>query len=141
MEIDNAVVKSGKAYWQPGKSVCYTLFAHRPFEVTDFLEEVQEIATNYQGQFAVAQAKLALNIHPAGINKGTGLKWLAQETGIPVGEMGGVGDTSSDVDFLRLVGHPAAPQNATADVKAVVDYVSARVDVAGLMDILDYWQV
>lgn len=141
LEIDNAVVKSGKAYWQPGKSVCYTLFAHHPFEVTDFIHEVQNIAANYRGQFAVVQAKLALNIHPAGINKGTGLQWLAQVTGIPVAQMAGVGDTSSDVDFMRLAGYPAAPHNATDDVKAVADYISPKVDIAGLMDILDYWQV
>ena len=141
LEIDSAVVKSGKAYWQPGKSVCYTLFAHHPLEITDFLDEVKAIVANYQGQFSIAQAKLALNIYPAGINKGTGLHWLAEVTDIPVEQMAGVGDTSGDVDFLQLVGYPAAPHNATDDVKAVVGYVSPKVDIAGLMDILDYWRV
>jgi len=141
LRIDGAVVKSGKAYWQPGKSVCFTLFAHPPLSIADFAGEVERIAASYSGQFVVAQAKLALNIHPAGIDKGTGLQWLAEVTGISAADMGGVGDTSGDVDFLRLVGHPAAPANATGEVKKVARYVSAEVDAGGLLDILNYWQV
>lgn len=141
LEIDQAVVKNGKAYWQPGKSVCYTLFAHPPLTVADFIGDVEAIAARYSGRFQVAQAKLALNIHPTGINKGSGLEWLAQVTGIAVTDMGGVGDTSGDVDFLRLVGHPAAPANATDEVKQVAQYVSPNVDAEGLQDILDHWSL
>ena len=28
--VDKRVVKRGQAYWQPGKTVCYTLFAQEP---------------------------------------------------------------------------------------------------------------
>ena len=140
-QIDNAVVKTGKAYWQPGKSVCYTLFAHAPLTIADFINEVKEIAMSYSGQFIVAQAKLALNIHPAGIDKGTGLQWLSEVTGISVTKMGGVGDTAGDIDFLRLVGHSAAPANATDKVKQTVQYVSSEVDAMGLQDILNYWSM
>ena len=140
--LDQTVVKSGQqAYWQPGKSVCYTLFAHPPLAVADFVDEVKAIATEISDQFIVTQAKLALNIHPAGIDKGTGLQWLAQVTGIDPTEMGGVGDTAGDIDFLRLVGHAAAPANATNEVKAVVQYVSSQIDAAGLQNILDHWQL
>jgi len=140
-QVDKAVVKTGKAYWQPGKSICYTLFAHPPLTIADLIDEVEEIATSYSGQFMVTQAKLALNIHPAGIDKGSGLQWLSEVIGISVTEMGGVGDTSGDVDFLRLVGHSAAPANATDDVKRIVQYVSSEIDAGGLRDILDYWSI
>jgi len=138
-QIDNAVVKTGKAYWQPGKSICYTLFAHPRLTIADLIGEIEEITAKYSGQFIVAQAKLALNIHPAGIDKGTGLQWLSTVTDISVTEMGGVGDTAGDVDFLRLAGHSAAPANATDEVKRVVQYVSSENDVEGLQDILNYW--
>ncbi len=138
-QVDQAVVESGQAYWQPGKSICHTLFARPPLTIADFTAEVKAIATEVSDQFMVTPAKLALNIHPGGIDKGTGLQWLSQVTGIDPAEMGGVGDTTGDVDFLRLIGQPAAPANATDDVKAVAHYVSSQVDAAGLQDILDHW--
>jgi hydroxymethylpyrimidine pyrophosphatase-like HAD family hydrolase len=69
------------------------------------------------------------------------LQWLVQVTGVEATEMGGVGDSAGDIDFLRLVGWAAAPINATAEVKAVVDYVALQPDSAGLHEILNYWQL
>ncbi len=137
--LDQIVVQKGRAYWQPGKTVCYTLFAHPPFTVANFADEIKAIAAEISNEFIVTPAKLALNLHPAGINKGTGLQWLSHITGIDPTEMGGVGDTAGDIDFLRLVGHSAAPANATDGVKSVVQYVSSQVEAEGLKDILDHW--
>ncbi|MFN8454995.1 MAG: HAD family hydrolase [Anaerolineae bacterium] len=137
--LDQAVVQTGQAYWQPGKSVCYTLFAHPPFTIADLMPEVEAIVSQVSGEFVVTPAALALNIHPAGIDKGSGLRWLAQVTGIDPADMGGVGDSAGDIDFLRLVGRAAAPVNATAEVKAAADYVASQPDAAGLQEILDYW--
>lgn len=139
--LDRAVVQSGRAYWQPGKSVCYSLFAHPPLTIANFTAEVEAIVAGVSGDFIVTPAVLALNIHPAGVDKGTGLHWLAQVSGIEPDEMAGVGDSAGDIDFLRLVGWPAAPANATPDVKAVVDYVASQPDVAGLQEILAYWSL
>jgi hydroxymethylpyrimidine pyrophosphatase-like HAD family hydrolase len=139
--LDRALVQSGRAYWQPGKSVCYTLFAHPPLTIADFTAEVEAIVAEVSGEFVVTPAVLALNVHPAGIDKATGLHWLAQVTGIDPGEMGGVGDSAGDIDFLRLVSRAAAPANATVEVKTVVDYVALQPDAAGLQEILDYWSL
>jgi hydroxymethylpyrimidine pyrophosphatase-like HAD family hydrolase len=139
--LDQAIVQSGRAYWQPGKSVCHTLFAHPPFTLTDLMPEAQAIVAEVSDDFIVTPASLALNVHPAGIDKGSGLRWLAQVTGIDPIQMGGVGDSAGDIEFLRLVGWPAAPVNATAEVKAAVRYVSTRPEAAGLQEILDYWSL
>jgi hydroxymethylpyrimidine pyrophosphatase-like HAD family hydrolase len=139
--LDQAVVQQGRAYWQPGKSVCYTLFAHPPLTLVDLIPEVQAIVAEITNEFVVTPASLALNVHPAGIDKGSGLRWLAQVTGFDPMEMGGVGDSRADIDFLRLVGWPAAPVNATAEVKTAVEYVSTRPEAAGLQEILDYWSL
>lgn len=137
--LDRALVQTGRAFWQPGKTVCYSLFAHPPRTIAEFVDEAQAIAAVAPGEFVVTPAGLALNVHPAGINKGSGLQWLARVTGVPPAEMGGVGDTAGDADFLRLVGHPAAPANARDEIKALVRYVSPFPDTAGLHDILDHW--
>lgn len=137
--VDEAVVQSGKAYWQPGKTVCYTLFANQPLTIADLMSEVSAIVADITPDFIVTPAVLALNLHPAGIDKGTGLRWLAEVCGIEPRDMAGAGDSAGDIDFLRLLGYPAAPVNATDAVKAEVRYTSAQPDAAGLHDILDYW--
>ena len=140
-QVGRELVRPGHAYWQPGKSVCYSLFAHQPLTIADFFPTVKTIVNRISTEFTVTPAGLALNIHPAGINKGTGLKWLAEVSGIDLAAMAGVGDSSGDVDFLKLVGHPAAPSNATDDVKAVARYVASQPDANGLLEILDSWQL
>ena len=137
--LDETIVKSGKAYWQPGKTVCYSLFAHSPLTASTLLPEVETIVTKISKDFMVTPAVLALNVHPRSIDKGTGLQWLAQVTGIDPAEMAGAGDSAADLDFLRLVGRSAAPANATEDVKAMAHYVAAQVDTAGMHEILDRW--
>ncbi len=139
--VDKAIVQSGRAYWQPGKTICHTMFAVAPQTIADFTAEVAAIAAQVSDQFIVTPAKLALNIHPAGIDKGSGLQWLSQVTGINPADMAGAGDTAGDIDFLRLVGYAAAPANATDAVRELVHYVSTQKDAAGLADILDYWSI
>lgn len=139
--LDQAVVQPGRAYWQPGKRVCYTLFAQPPFTLADIMPEVRAIVAEISDTFIVTPAILALNIHPAGIDKGSGLRWLAQVTGLDPADMGGVGDSAADIEFLRLVGRPAAPVNAIAEVKAIAKFVSTRSEAAGLQEILDYWKL
>ena len=67
------------------------------------------------------------------------MRWLSQETGIPPDQMGGIGDSASDLAFLSIVGRSAAPANAANEVKAVVDCVSPYEDGDGVVDILRCW--
>jgi hydroxymethylpyrimidine pyrophosphatase-like HAD family hydrolase len=67
------------------------------------------------------------------------VRWLSEEIGMPLAHMGGIGDSVSDLRFLGLTGRSAAPANATAEVKAAVDYVSPYENGAGVVDILDHW--
>src|SRR5688572_7170678 len=45
--LDKELVQTGKAYWQPGKTVCHTLFAIPPLTITDIEREAQAIAEQY----------------------------------------------------------------------------------------------
>ncbi len=139
--IDETLVASGRAYWQPGKTVCHSLFARQPHTVADFFADVQQIVQSVSSEITVKQAKLALNIHPVDVHKGTGLRRLAEVTGISPAEMGGIGDTAGDIDFLRMVGFSGAPANAAPEVRQVAGYVSPFADAAGTADILNHWQV
>lgn len=137
--LDRSLVAPGRAYWQPGKVVCHSLLAEPPLTTAELLVEVEALVAQLPDRIAVSRAGITINIHPAGINKGTGLEWLAGVTGVAPAAMAGVGDSPADLDFLRLVGYAAAPANARDEVKAAVAYVSPRPDAAGLLDILDHW--
>jgi hydroxymethylpyrimidine pyrophosphatase-like HAD family hydrolase len=89
--------------------------------------------------FAVQASVSCVDVTPAGIDKGSGVRWLAEETGIMLSQMGGIGDSTSDLAFMGLVGRAAAPANATAEVKAAVHYVSASENGDGVVDILAQW--
>lgn len=138
-ELDRALVEPGRAYWQPGKSVCYSLLAEPPVTVPELLADAKTVVAEISDRITVTRAGITINVHPAGINKGTGLEWLGEVTGINLAEMGGIGDSPADIDFLCLVNWSAAPANASDKVKAAVQYVSGLPDAAGLDDILDYW--
>ena len=53
--------------------------------------------------FAVLQ-RLAEFKDRRGINKGEGVRWLARESGIPLGDMARVGDSPSAVRFMQVLG-------------------------------------
>ena len=80
-----------------------------------------------------------MDVTPTGINKGQGVRWLSEETGISLAHMWGIGDSTSDLKFLELVGRSAAPANAAAEVQAAVGYVSPYRDGDGVVDILRRW--
>jgi hydroxymethylpyrimidine pyrophosphatase-like HAD family hydrolase len=139
--LDKNIVQNGKAYWQPGKTICHTLFPIPPYSITEIADEVRACLGHVSDLFAASIAAQALNIHPRNISKGTGLQWLAEHTNIQLSEMAGIGDSDSDMDFLNLLAHSAATDNATANVKAMVRYVSPYPTTEGLEDILTHWQL
>jgi hydroxymethylpyrimidine pyrophosphatase-like HAD family hydrolase len=98
-----------------------------------------EVLTAHQVHYTAQTSVSCVDILPQGVDKGAGVKWLSDETGIPLARIGGIGDFTSDRKFLRLVGHSAAPANATDEIKAAVDYVSSYEDGDGVVDILRQW--
>jgi hydroxymethylpyrimidine pyrophosphatase-like HAD family hydrolase len=83
------------------------------------------------------ESAACVNVIPRGVDKGTGVRWLSEETGVSLSQIGGVGDSASDLKFLTLVGFAAAPSNAAPEVKERVHYVSPFEDGEGLVDILE----
>lgn len=67
------------------------------------------------------------------------MRWLSQEMGIPLDQIGGIGDSASDLKFLSILARSAAPANAADEVKAAVGYVSLYEDGDGVVDILHRW--
>ena len=134
--LHREIVETGRGYFQPGKEVSLTLYPTNHTTVHELYCIAIEVLTAHQAHYTAQASVSCVDILPKGVDKGTGVKWLSEETGIPLAQIGGIGDSTSDLKFLCLVGYSAAPANATDEVKAAVDYVSPYQDGDGAVDIL-----
>jgi hypothetical protein len=78
-----------------------------------------------------------ISLLPAGTNKGTGVRALAEEYGIALDEVMFVGDGWNDTPALEVVGHPVAMANAEPEARAVARHTVGHVDDGGLAQALD----
>lgn len=125
--------------FQPGKEVSLTLYPLPGTSVRRLYQIVANVLAPQDGAFTIQASVSCVDVTPKGIDKGEGVRWLSEQAGIPLASMGGIGDSPSDLKFLRLVGRSAAPANAAPEVKAAVDYVSPYADGDGVVDILHRW--
>jgi len=139
--LEEQLISTGAAYFQPGKEYTLTLFASDPNRTG----ELEGLARSALGPLAdsieLVYSTSCLNILPRDIDKGKGVQFLSQQTGVPEGRMLGVGDSDVDLPFLERVGHSAAPANAGPAVKAIVDYVSPERTGRGVLDILKHYRL
>ena len=69
---------------------------------------------------------IMLDIMPAGVNKGYGVRELCRRLGIPVELSVAAGDEANDIPMLEAAGVGAAMVNAAPEVRAAADYVTTR---------------
>ncbi len=131
------VVAPGLGHLQPGKEISLSVYPVLPTSVRELRRLVQESLQPYAAWYAVAVSVTCVDVIPRGVDKGTGVRWLAEETGVGLSQIGGVGDSPGDLPFLTRVGFAAAPANANPEVKARVHYVSPFEDGEGVVDILE----
>jgi HAD superfamily hydrolase (TIGR01484 family) len=136
--LQREIVEGGLGYFQPGKEVSLTLYPLKVSVHQLYLTTAKALETCNAG-FIAQESVSCVDIIPQGIDKAAGVRWLSRETGIPLDQIGGVGDSTSDLKFLSIVGRSAAPANATDQVKARVNYVSPYEDGEGVVDILRHW--
>ena len=134
------IVETGLGQFQPGKEVSLTLYPARTGVTFLQLADVARRALDGKiSGLTIMPLVTSVDIVLDGIDKGAGVEWLSRETGIPIAQIAGVGDSSGDLPFLRRVGFSAAPANATDDVKRAVQYLSSFEDGRGVVDILSQW--
>lgn len=92
------------------------------------LEEAKSwMATNMPGRVeSFYSSPIFLDIMPAGVNKGYGVRELCRHLDIPVELSVAAGDEANDIPMLEAAGVGAAMVNAAPEVKAAADYVTER---------------
>ncbi|XP_039116451.1 endoribonuclease YBEY, chloroplastic-like isoform X1 [Dioscorea cayenensis subsp. rotundata] len=97
-----------------------------------FLDTVEGISSTLRPYFikategwaGIVQAQPGmLEIVPAGISKGTGVKMLLDHLGIPAKEIMAIGDGENDVEMLQLASLAVALENGSDQAKAVADVI------------------
>lgn len=127
-EVDYLV---GSMEWEPigGDSIEFLrdvpitkiLLTHEGLE---FLEDLRSKvpAEVSEGTQTTISSRRYLEFNLQGVDKGTGINWLAQHLGIDMADVIGCGDALNDLEMIRAVGCGVVVANATDDVRAVADY-------------------
>jgi HAD superfamily hydrolase (TIGR01484 family) len=138
--LQRELVAPGLAQFQPGKEVTLTLYPARAgLSLAEIAERARAALDGRRDDFSLYASVSSVEILPPGIDKGAGVQWLSREIKLPLSRFGGIGDAPPDLTFLRRVGYSAAPANATADVKAGVQFVSRHENGRGVREILEHW--
>ena len=91
-----------------------------------------QVNATYSGAFGI-------DILPAGVNKAAGLEKFVKQTGGSLQEVAAFGDTSNDIEMVRAAGCGIAMKNATPDLLAVADQVTAfDNNHAGLLEAIEH---
>ena len=112
----------------------------------DFLKDQRIAKINYENTDMAYMAKIKQEIEPLvgdkvtvtasssryiefnkkGVNKGVGLKWLADYLDVPIEETIGIGDNYNDIDMIKTAGLGACVASAHQDIQDISDYVAKR---------------
>jgi hypothetical protein len=137
-EAIDGLVSSGRAFVQPGKEATVTLYPLAPTTVHELAAAAEEAVLEADSPFRVTPNIRGVELRPPGIDKGAGARWLAEEVGVPLECVAGVGDADDDLTFLRVVGYATAPANAVPSVRSLARHVSTRPFGDGLLEILEH---
>lgn len=100
--------------------------------INRFYQRAKTYVDQHHPDFEVHCTEVSVNIILKSCNKGSGLRWLSEVTGVALGEMAYIGDSSGDISALKIVGRPFAPANATDAVKAVAEVTRAKTSLGVL---------
>ncbi|EFG56093.1 hypothetical protein C5L18_000988 [Lactobacillus amylolyticus] len=92
----------------------------------NYLHEVADKIKNETADLDVSySSNRFLELNHAGINKGTGLIWLADKLGIKPEETMALGDNWNDLSMIQAAGLGIGMQNAVPDMKKDCDFITA----------------
>ncbi|HRX53190.1 MAG TPA: HAD family hydrolase [Verrucomicrobiales bacterium] len=119
-----------------GKEVCISLNPPAGCSISAFYKEIGCELEDFAEEINITHSASAVDITPNGIDKASGLRFLSQKTAIPVTAMLGIGDTLGDLPFLKVVGVPTGPANASVDVQNIAHFISSTEGPVGVAEIL-----
>lgn len=105
------------------RDIVKLIFMDPDFEGLQQLGRELEPMAQRLGVEITFSSKRYLEFMPAGIDKGYGLKKLAEILGIPMDQVIGVGDSANDLAMIKAAGLGVGVANVTDDVRPYCDIV------------------
>lgn len=105
------------------RDIVKLIFMDPDFEGLQQLGRELEPMAQRLGVEITFSSKRYLEFMPAGIDKGYGLKKLAEMLGIPMDQVIGVGDSANDLAMVKAAGLGVGVANVTDDVRPYCDIV------------------
>jgi hydroxymethylpyrimidine pyrophosphatase-like HAD family hydrolase len=137
--LDEPLMRTRRAFIQPGKEATMTLYPQGPLgktSVDELAALVEGVVARVAPEFGIARNVHGVEVRPRGIDKGTGSQRLAELLELPLQALAGVGDSDPDLSFHNRVGLSAAPSNATPAVRQLVTYLANASFGDGLLEIV-----
>lgn len=94
----------------------------------DYLLQIKEKITPLVANKVTITASSSryIEFNKKGINKGVGLKWLANYLNIPIEETIAIGDNYNDIGMLETAGLSVCVASANQEIKEMCDYVTQK---------------
>ena len=125
----------------PGKDICFTLYPPERMTIPDFCQLTLKAFQAYPVE--IVYSNIAVDVTPKGLNKGEGVKFLAQKARINLSKAVGIGDSRGDFSWLSLVGQVGCPANSSGECVEFVTkrggYVSPLTFASGVADVIDHF--
>lgn len=80
-----------------------------------------------------------LEVVPRACTKGSAIRWLCGELGIPLARCAAFGDSGNDRDMLAAAGCGVAMENAPDELKAAADFVAPPYDEDGVARFIEQY--
>lgn len=115
--------------------------------LTDIFKPFEGQLTLSWGVHPVASPRYFGIITAKGISKKQAVNEIAKHSGINPDEFLGIGDSTSDWQFIEQCGYAGAVGNASAELKKLIkqkgekSYIGGTVDENGILDIFDYFKL
>jgi Cof subfamily protein (haloacid dehalogenase superfamily) len=86
----------------------------------------------FDGQMHIVRSHdLFMEASPLGIDKGSGLAWLAEHLGVPQAQVMAVGDQDNDAPMIAWAGLGVAMGNGSPACKAAADWIAPSLEEDG----------
>lgn len=103
-------------------------------EVSAAVPRVEEHVAENHPDLLVAHTHISIDVIPRGLNKASGMRWLADVCRVPLEQFAFIGDTNGDIPALEIVGYAFAPANAADEVKEIVNITTGGAVVDGVLE-------
>ena len=133
-----AVIRPGLARPQPGKEVSISLFPTERSSIEEVFRVASQAVAGLAGQYWTQAGLTCVEVLPDGIHKGSGVRWLLDDLGLPPDQALAIGDAPGDLEIFEVTSLGATPANGAPEVKSAAAYVAPRAFGPGVLDILNW---